>query len=186
MSANKPLKKLEKEVETESEDQLLALDPAWPPRELMAGAAVQLTAPAKYLPEEKRHRMLANAALDLYCDLAPSDATETLLSMLAVSVANASVDCLTQAALARPEWLEGRDLNLRHGLKGAAVAAELIKVLDARRGIGPKKVTVGSVNVEAGGQAIVGNVESRRMSDNSEPSGSEVIVHSSTPEALGS
>jgi hypothetical protein len=125
--------------------------------------------------------------MDLYFGMAPADATESLLSMLAVSVASASLDCLTQAASTSPDYLEQRDLNLRHGLRGVAVAADLIKVLDARRGhSAPRKVTVGNVNVEAGGQAIVGNVESRRLNDNSEPNGSEVVVHSSKPEALGS
>ena len=42
------------------------------------------------------------------------------------------------------------------------------------------------MNVEAGGQAIVGNVERRQLSDNGEPCGSEVVVLSSKPEPLGS
>jgi len=150
----------------------------------MAGIQVYMSAPGKYLAEERRHGVLAEAALDLYFDLAPSDATESILSMLAVSVASASLDCLTQAANANPTWIEGRDLNLRHGLKGAAVAAELVKVLDARHGNGPKKVTVGSVNVEAGGQAIVGNVESRRLQHGSEASGSGAFPDASKPKAL--
>ena len=39
------------------------------------------------------------------------------------------------------------------------MAVELVKALDNRRGAKSEKVTVGQVNVEAGGQAIVGNVE---------------------------
>jgi hypothetical protein len=52
-----------------------------------------------------------------------------------------------------------RDLNLRHGMKGATIAADLLKALNDQRSEKPEKVTVGNVNVEAGGQAIVGNVE---------------------------
>ena len=50
-------------------------------------------------------------------------------------------------------------MNLRYGIKGAATLADLIKLYDSRRGKGGQTVTVGKVNVEAGGQAIVGNVE---------------------------
>jgi len=151
---------------------------------MMAGLQVQMTAPGRHIGNDNAKNILANGALDLYYGLAPADATESLLSMLAISVANASLDCLTQAAGTSPDYLESRDL--RHGLKGAAVAADLIKILDARRGhSAPRRVSVGSVNVEAGGQAIVGNVESRRLSDNSEACASEVVVHSSKPEALG-
>ena len=41
------------------------------------------------------------------------------------------------------------------------MVVEIVKVLDNRSGAKSRKVTtVGQVNVEAGGQAIVGNVES--------------------------
>jgi hypothetical protein len=38
---------------------------------------------------------------------------------------------------------------------------EIVKVLDHHRGQDRQKVTVGQVNVESGGQAIVGNVGPR-------------------------
>jgi hypothetical protein len=72
----------------------------------------------------------------------------------------------------------------RYGLKGALVVAELIKVLEARRGHTPSKMTAGSVNVEAGAQAIVGTVESRQLQDNVEPRGLGDVVEPSEPKAI--
>ena len=83
-------------------------------------------------------------------------------------------------------YLERRDLNLRHGLKGAAVAAELIKVLDARRGNSvPRSVTVRDVNVQAGAQAIIGNVETPRRKARPKPCGSEPVAGEEEPELEG-
>ena len=112
---------------------------------------------------------MSNAAVDLYRGLAPQDSLDALAATLAVSVSNASLDCLAQAARVDPRHLEHRDLNLKYGLKGATVAAELLRLLESRRGQGSKSVTVGNVKVEAGGQAIVGNVNSGRPRDEAKP-----------------
>ena len=47
--------------------------------------------------------------------------------MLAVGVTNASLDCLAQASNLSVEQVQLRDLNLRHGLKGATVASSSSK-----------------------------------------------------------
>ena len=49
------------------------------------------------------------------------------------------------------------------------MAAELLRLLESRRGQGSKSVTVGNVKVEAGGQAIVGNVDAGRPRDEAKP-----------------
>lgn len=184
MNAKKPSKS-EERLKAKSEFQLPSPLCDEPQMHVMGGVQAQMLAPGKYLSDPHLKELLSTGALDLYLRLEPTDATETLLSMLAVSVASASLDCLAQASGTPPDYIERRDLNLRHGLKGAAVAAELIKVLDARRGNSQsRKVSVGSVNVEAGGQAIVGNVESRRSNDSSGAVVSEVVVHSSNPARL--
>ncbi len=100
----------------------------------------------------------SDGAVALYLDLEPRDAIESILARLAVAVTNSSMDCFYRAAKC-DQALPARDLNLRHGMKGAVAAADLLKVLDSRRSQGLKKFTVGKVNVEAGGQAIVGNIE---------------------------
>jgi hypothetical protein len=81
------------------------------------------------------------------------------LSTLIVNVSNATNDCFSQAARVPPEHLEHRDLNLRHAFKGATVVTQLVDTLERVRGNRPGNVNVGQVNVESGGQAIVGSVQ---------------------------
>lgn len=118
-----------------------------------------LSAPGHYLQDPRVKDRMMDGACDLYRELHPKDAVDSILAILAVSVTNASLDCLSQAARVSPEYLQHRGMNLKHGLKGAATAAELIKMLESRRRERPDKVTVANVNVEVGGQAIVGTVE---------------------------
>jgi hypothetical protein len=126
----------------------------------MAAAALVISAAGQHVDDPEIKKMMTEGLLDLYKNIPRRDALDSMLAMLAASITSASLDCLSQAALSSPGNLQVRDVNLRHGMKGAAVAAELVKALDNRRGEKSEKVTVGQVNVEAGGQAIVGNVES--------------------------
>ncbi len=66
---------------------------------------------------------------------------------------------------ASPENTNARHLELRSGMKGTEVVGNLIKLRDSRRGAGNQNVTVGSLKVESGGQAIVGNVNGRKTED---------------------
>lgn len=125
----------------------------------MAAAGLMLSAAGQHVDNLKIKSMMTAGALDLYENIEKRDALDSMIAMLAVSLTSASLDCLSQAALSAPCDLKVRDLNLRHATKGAATVADLVKVLDKRRGAKSEKVTVGQVNVEAGGQAIVGNVE---------------------------
>jgi hypothetical protein len=108
--------------------------------------------------DEENQWKLRDGAVALYRGLEPRDAIESILARLAVAVTNSTMDCFYRAAQC-DQALPARDLNLRHGMKGAVAAADLLKVLNSRRSQGLKNVTVGKVNVEAGGQAIVGNIE---------------------------
>ena len=108
--------------------------------------------------DEENQWKLRDGAVALYRGLEPRDAIESILARLAVAVTNLTMDCFYRAAQC-DQALPARDLNLRHGMKGAVAAADLLKVLNSRRSQGLKKFTVGKVNVEAGGQAIVGNIE---------------------------
>ena len=128
--------------------------------ELMAAAHLIAAAPGRYLKNTQFNAAIGGATYDLYQRLAPRDAHESILALLAVSVTNASLDCLAQAARVPPDNLPVRELNLGLGLKSATVAADLIKALEDRHREKPDRVSVGAVNVEAGGQAIVGNVRS--------------------------
>jgi hypothetical protein len=70
------------------------------------------------------------------------------------------LDCLARTARSG-DWLEARKVNLGIAVKGSLAVTEIVKVPDHHRGQDRQKVTVGQVNVESGGQAIVGNVGPR-------------------------
>jgi len=57
------------------------------------------------------------------------------------------------------QTLEGREANLKHATKLLAIYEKQLAALDKHRGKGQQKVTVEHVQVQAGGQAIVGTVE---------------------------
>ena len=57
------------------------------------------------------------------------------------------------------QTFEGREQNLKHAGKLLAIYSRQIEVLDKHRGKGQQKVTVEHVHVEAGGQAMVGHIE---------------------------
>jgi hypothetical protein len=130
-----------------------------PDAQLVAYQVAGSLSVSRYLDNE-RERQMMECSLALYAAIDPKDALESILARLAVAVTNASMDSFTRAALSGC-WPEARDLNLRYGIKGAAAAAELVKALDQHRGRDRQSVTVGQVNVQKGGQAIVGNVERR-------------------------
>jgi hypothetical protein len=126
----------------------------------MAAAAMVMSAGGKHVDNAKIEGMLNKGALDLYDNIQKGDAIDSMLAMLSVGITSASLDCLAQAALTSPGNLQVRNLNLGHAMKGAETVVKIIKALDNRRGAKSEKLTVGQVNVEAGGQAIVGNIES--------------------------
>jgi hypothetical protein len=126
-----------------------------------AGLYCGLAAPYQYTEElsgEGEH-----GSLELYVGLQPKSALESILASLIIGVSNATNDCLYLAAKIPPQELQHRDVNLRHALKGAAVVTKLVDALERVRGNRPGNVSVGKVNVESGGQAIVGTVQSSSL-----------------------
>ena len=102
----------------------------------------------------------AHDAVELYQKFGAQDGAEALLSALAVGLFNASMDGLDRAA--RPGLKsEVRQMELKLSQSGAAQITNLIKTLQSQRGLGAHAVSVGSVNVSSGGNAIVGNVAGR-------------------------
>jgi hypothetical protein len=99
----------------------------------------------------------AEDAIELYQKFEPQNAIETVLSALTVGLFNASMDGLDRAV--RPGLKpEVRQIELRLVHSGTAQVTNLIKTLQAQRGLGTHKVSVGSVKVSSGANAIVGNV----------------------------
>ena len=106
---------------------------------------------------QERRAKLERGMLDLYRSLAPVDGIDVMTASVMVglhSLTMSSVDRAGHGSQGTP-----REVALRYAIKGAKTLAELAEFYDARRGRGPRKVNVGTVNVEQGGKAIVGNVE---------------------------
>jgi hypothetical protein len=127
--------------------------------EKLVATNLLVAAPGRFLADSKLKAQMAEASFDQYKSLATREGHKSMMSMLAMGVGNASLDCLAQAMRLPMGETALRDLNLRHGLKGAGLAKEILTTLDALDGEKSDKVLVGNVNVEAGGQAIVGTVE---------------------------
>lgn len=123
----------------------------------------------QHLDHPEITKKIGEGAVDLYHGLEPQNGLEASISMLLVGVTNASLDCMSIAARVPPQEMECRELNLRYGLRGAQVAAQLAETLEKIRGKAPSNVNVGNVNVESGGQAIVGNVSAAGKKSNTTP-----------------
>jgi len=106
---------------------------------------------------EKRAN-LRKGTIDLYHSLSPQDSIDSMLAGVMVGITNLTMECIAHA---NGSSISG-EINLRYSMKGVKELAELTEVYDARRGGGRRHVTVGAVNVQQGGQAIVGNVESQK------------------------
>jgi hypothetical protein len=105
-----------------------------------------------HLQMRKRAEVVA-----LFAALDSKDAIETMLDRLMVASNTAAMDCFIRAAQTNEP--RARALNLRYGFKGTETFCTTLKLRESRRGQNTSKVVVGNVNVESGGQAIVGQVK---------------------------
>ena len=109
------------------------------------------------LDKEERNARIVRA-VELFESLKPADGAETMLAAQMVGTHTAALECLRRAAV-DGQTFAGRDMALKHGQKLMALYAKQLETLNKHRGKGQQKVTVEHVNVAAGGQAIVGNVD---------------------------
>ena len=98
---------------------------------------------------------MMKGALDLYTGMHPKGSIDSILATLIINISNLCNSSLAKAATLPPAL--GHP-HLLAALEGAKVVSDLIKTYHAQHQKA-EKVTVGQVNVEAGGQAIVGTVE---------------------------
>ena len=117
------------------------------------------------VPRSQRDSASFPAALDdaiaTYKLMNPADPLDSALCRLIVALTNAGMDSLGRAAAsAGLSQTQERDLKL--GMKAAVTTADLIKVLDSRRVSGRQHLNVGPVNVQSGGQAIIGNISNTK------------------------
>lgn len=125
--------------------------------------------------EEKDKAILA--ALNMYSELKPQNGIEGMLAAQMVGTHAAAMECLRRAMIPGQSF-EGRDQNLKHANKLMQTYSRQLEVLDKHRGKGQQKITVEHVTVEAGGQAIVGNV-STGAGQSSVPKPAQAIVDQS-------
>lgn len=98
------------------------------------------------------------AARHALAGIAPRDPLEGMIAAQLVGLHDAAMECFRRGAM-REQPGEFRDQNLTQANKLVRSYAALLEALDRHRGKGqPQVVRVERVTVEAGGQAIVGNV----------------------------
>ena len=97
-------------------------------------------------------------ALDQFESIKPTDATESMLATQMIGTHAAAAECLRRAMLNEQNavWF---DLAMKHAQKLMTLYTKQLATLDKHRGKGQQKITIERVNVESGGQAIVGNVD---------------------------
>ena len=125
--------------------------------------------------EEVVHRRLVRA-LELYESLKPADGAEGMLAVQMVGTHDAAVECLRRAALPS-QTFEGRDMALKHAHKLMTLYTQQLATLNKHRGKGQQRVTVEHVNVEAGGQAIVGTVDAGAVGRQKQGTSPEALEH---------
>ena len=145
-------------VASKTNDQSLPASPQSAEFYKLSAAHCLLTAPYRH-GDKGMLELTESGSSKLYLGIQPKTALEAILASLIVGISNASNECLAQATQVTPDHVQFRDVNLRHALKGATVVTQLIEALERVRGNGPRNVSVGNVNVQSGGQAIVGNVQ---------------------------
>lgn len=109
----------------------------------------------------------ARASFAMLKGIQPSDELEGMLAAQMVATHNAALECFRRAMLPE-QTFQGRDSNLKSGTKLAALYTRQMDALNKHRGKGQQKVTVEHVHVEAGGQAIVGNIDNRKDREETE------------------
>lgn len=100
---------------------------------------------------------LTQASLYAVMGAKPQDELEAMLAAQMVAAHNATMECFRRAMIP-DQSLDGRNMNLNQANKLSRSYATLMEALNRYRGKGQQKVTVEHVTVNAGGQAIVGNL----------------------------
>jgi len=103
---------------------------------------------------ERQYRAIAAALVGI----GPKDEIEGMIGAQLLAAHNAAMECYRRAMLSE-QTFEGRRENLNQASKLSRTYTALLEVLNRHRGKGQQKVTVEHVHVHAGGQAVVGMVE---------------------------
>jgi hypothetical protein len=106
--------------------------------------------------ETQERQFRATAAALVGID--PKDELEGMMAAQLLAAHNAAMECYRRAMIPEQSF-EGRRENLNQANKLSRTYASLLEALNRHRGKGQQKVTVEHVHVHAGGQAVVGMVE---------------------------
>jgi hypothetical protein len=101
---------------------------------------------------------LRSASIAALTGIGPRDELEGMLAAQMVAAHNAAMECYRRAMIPEQPF-EGRKQALDYANKLSRTYTTLLEALNRHRGKGQQKVTVEHVHVHAGGQAIVGAVE---------------------------
>jgi hypothetical protein len=112
------------------------------------------------------------SAMKLLKEIEPRDELERTLSVQMIGTHDAAMECLRRANIPE-QTFEGRESSLKHAAKLMALFARQMEALDKHRGKGQQKVTVEHVQVNAGGQVIVRNVQTGKSRSKRNPTGSD-------------
>jgi hypothetical protein len=114
--------------------------------------------------DETRGRQFS-ATITALIEIGPKDEIEGMIAAQLIAAHNATMECYRRAMIGE-QTLEGRRDNLSQANKLSRTYAVLLDALNRYRGKeGQQKVTVEHVDVHAGGQAVVGMIESPRGGD---------------------
>jgi hypothetical protein len=117
---------------------------------------VQATSSFTALTHAQHQEALQNGVAALI-GVAPRDGVEGMLATQMIAAHSAAMDCQRRAH-AEGLSIEAREQNLKYAAKFMTVFARQVEALAKHRGKGQPELTVGNVNVNAGGQAIVGHL----------------------------
>lgn len=108
-------------------------------------------------PDERQSQM--QSCLTALEGVGPQNAVEGILAAQMVALHNAMMECCRRA-MVKDQTFESRRMNLSFAAKLSRAFALHLETLDKHRGKGQQVVRVEHVTVNAGGQAIVGNLQS--------------------------
>jgi hypothetical protein len=111
----------------------------------------------KHSDKETSDRQVSAAVAGL-AGIGPKDELEGMIAAQLLAAHNAAMECYRRAMIGEQSF-EGRRENLSQANKLSRTYAVLLDALNHHRGKGQQKVTVEHVHVHAGGQAVVGTVE---------------------------
>lgn len=106
----------------------------------------------------ERFEQMVDGAIAAYALMSPRDAIEDMLVTQMMALQEATMASLAKANVPG-QYPEARANHLNAANKCSRTFAALVETLNKHRGKGQQKVTVEHVHVHAGGQAIVGTVE---------------------------